>query len=544
MRHSFGLCGLLAGVILLSGCVAAGTTSTPAPARERVRHEDPAAAAVDPDPTELFVWYLDSARLLSTWRFREGRLRVQRLKLATLPPEMESLVGDLGRLLLKEGSILEAADGWFRDAARLMAAGRSAEAGRLLAQMSAYLRRGDVLFSDIADAVEDLARRTRIRELPPDSPQRQAYEELLRVAARVRALLTASRTAAIDTASAAAFAGLLPIETRLEIDDPGPAYPGRRLTIRGRAAEQAPIPSGRAVRLWLDGVLIGQFPLGPFSASLDLSPAMLPGAHALVARVEAQGRYLGAEARRMVTVTRLAPAVRLETPRYGLAPGLLTLRGEATSQLGRVGGGTIAARLGPALREGSTDREGRFSLGLAVPPDLNLVGLETVTVDVRPREPWHAPAGTLGRVFIINLVSLALASFLLPALGAVYVLRRSMGAGRVEETRPPDVVTVLAPSRAEPPRLTVSGPARTVVQFYVEAQYLIARASGIAIEPEMTMREFLRHSRAVVPSAAFEELTHLAERAVYSAHRPGEAAHRRAAELLERVREDAAHGHG
>jgi len=542
MRRIFRLCGLLAGVFILSGCVVVG--APPPPERPRLRHEDPATVAMDTDPAELFAWYLDSARLLSAWRFREGRLSVQRLKLATLPPEMEFLVGDLGRLLLKEGSILEAADGWLRDAAHLIAAGRPEEARRLLAQMSAYLRRGEVLFDDVAEAMEDLARRTRIRELPADSPQRQAYEELLRVAARVRALLTASRTAAIDTSSAAAFAGLLPIDTRLEIDEPVPAYPGRRLTIRGRAVEQAPIPSGRAVRLWLDGVLIGRFPLGPFSMSLDLPPATLPGAHALIARVEARGRYLGAEARRTLTVTRLAPAVRLQTPAYGIAPGLLTLRGEATSQLSLVGDGTIAARLGPAARETSTDREGRFILGLAVPPNLNLVGLETVAVDVRPREPWHAPAGTLGRVFIINLVSLFLASFVLPVLGAVYVLWRSMGVRAGEATLPADVVTVLAPSGAEPPRLKVSPAANTVAQIYVEAQRLIARASGIAIEPDMTMREFLARSQPVVRSAAFEELTLLAERAVYSAHRPGQTVNRRAAGLLERIREDAAHGHG
>jgi len=543
MRRRLGLCGLLAAVFVLSGCVAAGTTTTPLP-RERLRHEDPAAVAMGPDPAELFPWYLDSARLLSTWRFREGRRSVLRLNQATLPPEMASLVAELGGLLLKEGSILEAAQGWLRDAAGLIASGRPEEAARVLAQMAGYLRRGEVLFSDLADAVEEAARRTRVRQLPPDSPQRQAYEELLRVAARVRALLTASRTVAADTSSAAAAAGLLPIETQVEIADPGPAYPGRRLTIRGRAAEQAPIPSGRAVGLWLDGVLIGQFPLGPFRVSLDLSPAMLPGAHALVARVEARGRYLGAEARRTLTVTRLAPAVRLETPGYGIAPGLLTLRGEAASPLGRVGGGKVAAHLGPASQEGSTDREGTFSLGLLIPPNLDLVGPRTVTVDLRPREPWHAPAGTLGGVFIINLVNLALAVVLLPLVGAVYVLWRSMGADGEEVTLPPDVLAVPPPPRAALPKLRVSHSAGTVAQIYVEAQSLIVRASGIAPQAHMTMREFLRQSQAVLPSAAFEELTYLAERAVYSSHRPGNQTLRRAAELLARVNEDVAHGHG
>lgn len=543
MRRLTGLCALLAGVVVLSGWAAAGAASPPDRPSARLRHEDPTSAAMGPDPTEVFVWYLDAARLLSARRFREGRLSVQRLRLATLPPEVASLAGDLGRLLVKEGSILEAADGWFRDVARLVASGRAGEAARLLDQLSGYLRRGEVLFDDAADVFADLAGRTRVRELPPDSPQRQAYEELLKVAARVRAMLTASRAASADTSSAAAVAGLLPYRTHLEIDEPGPAYPGRPLTIRGRAAEQAPVASGREVRLWLDGVPIGQFPLGPFSAMLDLSPTIAVGPHALVARVEPRGRYLGAEVLRTVTVARLAPAVRVETPSYGIAPGRILVRGAASSALGDVAGGTVAARLGPARRETRTDPAGRFSLGLAVPPNLNLVGPETVAVDLRPREPWHAPAGAASRVFIVNLVNLVLAAFLLPVLGAVYVLWRAAGERPHEVTLAPEMLTVPSPSRAEPPRLRIPPAAATVARCYVEAQGLVARAGGIAIEPDMTMREFLTRARAAVRSAAFEELTRLAERAVYSAHAPEEDDRRRARELLERIREETGRGH-
>ncbi|MDR7492463.1 MAG: DUF4129 domain-containing protein, partial [Armatimonadota bacterium] len=395
-----------------------------------------------------------------------------------------------------------------------------------------------------ADVFVDLAGRTRVRDLPPDSPQRQAYEELLKVAARVRAMLAASRAASADTSSAAAVAGLLPFTTRLEIDEPGPAYPGRPLTIRGRAVEQAPVPSGREVRLWLDGVPIGQFPLGPFSATLDLSPTTAVGPHALVARVEPRGRYLGAEAVRAVVVTRLTPAVRLETPAYGIAPGRLRVRGAASSALGDAAGGTVAARLGPARHETRADRAGRFSLDLAVPPNLDLVGPETVDVAVRPREPWHAPSGAASRVFIVNLVSLVLAAFLLPVLGAVYVLWRAAGERPHEVTLAPEMLTVPSPSRAEPPGLRIPPAAGTVARCYVEAQGLVARAGEIAIEPDMTMREFLTRARAVLRSAAFEELTRLAERAVYSSHPPEEEDGRRARELLERIREEVSHGHG
>lgn len=533
--------------------LSAAVTSPGAPPG-RLRHEDPAAVGVTADPTAVFEWYLGAVRLFGALRFRDGRRAVLRLERASVPAEVGALIGEINRLLIKEGSILEASDAWLREAARALAAGDTAAAQRILRELAGYVRRGDVLFADLVEELESLAERTRLMELPADSPQRQAYEELRRAAARLRALLAASRVAISTPATVEAFAGLLPFLTRLEIADPGPAYPGRSVVIRGEASEQpGGPPSGRRVRLWLDGRLLEEAPLGRFSVRLMLPADFPKGPHLISARVDALGRYLGASAARTLMVGGLSPELRLMGPAYGLAPGRLSLTGDVTSPLGPVGG-LVVAHLGRAVGGAVLDQTGMFRVEIRVGGSLDLVGPQVVRVEVVPREPWHATSSAARSIFIINVANLGALALLLPAAAAGFARRRRSRAGSWDVQMPAAGLPAPAAAGAGPRTVPApaamlageAGPVRSIALLYVQAVRLVETRLGVRASGEMTMREFLERVTSALgsgvastlpgggppslpggtppspPGGAFRALTMLVERAVYSAHRPGD----------------------
>ncbi len=71
---------------------------------------------------------------------------------------------------------------------------------------------------------------------------------------------------------------------------------------------------------------------------------------------------------------------------------------------------------------------------------------------------------------------------------------------------------------------------------------VIQKRAGISIEPHITLREFLRNVTPLIPAIAepFEELTNLAEIALYSAYRLDEAMVDRANQFSATIQKGAA----
>ena len=61
-----------------------------------------------------------------------------------------------------------------------------------------------------------------------------------------------------------------------------------------------------------------------------------------------------------------------------------------------------------------------------------------------------------------------------------------------------------------------------LLEAYVQAAVVVEEATGVRMEPHMTLREFLRGARPAMHGAvdAFARLTALGERALYSPHAP------------------------
>jgi hypothetical protein len=506
--------------------------------RAPVRHTDPAAVPVEADPAAAFEWYLATLSRFANWRFQEGRRLLLHLDRANLPPEIRGLVGDLNALVIKEGSILEAADAWLRKASDLIAAGRVEEARPLLEQLTAYARRAEAIFGDVGEGFRDLATRSNVEALPADAPQRRAYEQLQRVAARAGALLLAYGAVAKDHRSVAAVAGLLPYETTVSLAMPSTVYPGRPFEVSGRVNERAPVPSsGRLITLRLDDWVLAELPLGPFRRELVLPEGTLPGTRRLTVSVPTQGRYLGATAHRSLLVTRATPVLRLQPVGSVVVPGRLAVSGLAKSDFGPVAGATVQLRIGRITGTAQTSAGGEFHAVLDLSAAPGLVGPQTLAVRLVSREPWNGPVEAGLDVFVINLVSAGLAAVvLLPVGGAIYVSTRRRGgpvrgealAAREVPARQEVPARRPVPAPAAPEQVSVSAPLEPAVAaapatprdellaLYRESLRLVEAATGSRMEPSATLREFARRVRPRLISEAFAEMTGLAEVAFYS----------------------------
>ncbi len=535
------LAGMAAGLFVSFG------TLRPQPHVGPIHHEDPSVAAIETDPAALFVWYATSLSHFRGRRFPEGRRLIVRLRDAHMAPDIQALAGEVDILLIKEGSILEAADAWLREGAGLLATGRIGAAEPLLAQIDRYARRGAVLADDLVEGVQALGRQSRVAMLPEGAPERRAYDEVLRALPEIKTLLEQYRAGAAEARSLAAalaaalpgppgpsglpgglpgvvgilpesLAGQIAYPTRITLTAVSPAYPGRTFAVSGAVTEEGPAPSLRPLILRLDDVVLATLPLGPFSRDVLLPPGTPPGMHALSAVAPAQGPYLGAVAQAPIRVTQAPPFVWVQVPGRALAPGGLKVSGRTSSRFGPLAGAGVEVRIGPVVASARTSVGGEFALTVRLPGALDLVGTQIVTVRVVPREPWNAAAESRRRVFVINLINVALAgavALVVPAAGLAY--RRNRRQGR-PHLQPLPVASITPPIVWEPSVAVIrpETPRDEITAIYREAASALQRLTGLEPTPAMTLREYARLCRPLLRTDAFSQLTTLVEMVLYS----------------------------
>lgn len=506
-QHVF-LIVVIVGSVIAASHVGLGATLA------QLRHEDPAAAAVESDPAAVFNSYRIAASRLTSWQFQEGRRLVLQLNQANLPPEILGVVRDLNSLMIQEGSILEAADEWLREAERLIRAGKLEAARPVLAQLGVYARRGDLLFDDIVAGIENLARRSNVATLPPDAPERRAYTELRRLAARAKALLVTYKAIANNPQSAATVGRLLPYETTISLSVPEIAYPARPFTVVGTVLEKAPKPSdGRVLTLVLNSDKLAEFPLGQFRENITLPDGILSGEHLITASVSAQNRYLGASVQRTLQVIRAMPVIAARAPAYAFAPGRASLNGSVKSRFGAVTDAWVEVRIGNTIYRAQTTKSGEFAITLHLPATLNLVGPERFSLRLSPQEPWHAATEAVFQVFIINFATASVAVLLFTVGGAIY-LRSRRRRKRVGAAAVPSLVGL------EPDQAGTRSPVTVreqILSLYLRALSVVQAMTGLDTFPSTTLRELLLQAQPKLETDTFAQMTRLVEGVLYSA---------------------------
>ncbi len=482
------------------------------------QHEDPASAAPDVDPSAIFERYRAALSPFAAGQFAEGRRLLAELNGATLSPQSQSAIRELNALLADEGNILEIADALLRKASALIAAGDLKAAQPLLAQLELYTRRGNALLEEGSRDLSDLGRRTNVDTLPRDAPQRRAYEDLQRTAARAKALLLSYRAATQHPKSMPALARLLPYQTTIELSIPPVAYPGRAFTITGVVRELAPTPSrGRRLTLQFDGQVLAEVPPGRFSQTVTLPGGTFPGSHGLSAVIAPKGRYLGTSAYATLRVIQAVPALQVNSPGVVLAPGRLAISGSANSEFGPVAAATVRARVGNLTVDGLTSKDGDFQLVLELPASLLLVGRQRLALQLIPREPWFSTTEQRAEPVFINLITAGLVSLVVPLAGLAYgtYQRRQQAPEKVPAGPASGVLQFPAPALARDGHFPRPS-ANQLLAVYVDALGRVQRDIGVPMQRHTTLREFAAVVRQRLMSTTFIEMTALAELALYS----------------------------
>ena len=169
-----------------------------------------------------------------------------------------------------------------------------------------------------------------------------------------------------------------------------------------------------------------------------------------------------------------------------------------------------------------------------------VLGLQTLRIDVAPAEPWDGHVSTTRSTVVVNVINVGMASFgamwVIVALGMLW-MRRSPAAdpllaaaltaygrpriGQAGTTRIGDSTQNGPEAGVVRTTILADSQRGRIVSAYHRAAGFLASSQSVAFQPFFTLRDFVvaMGSRA---SAAFVELTTIAERALYGRKEPTE----------------------
>lgn len=515
-------------LLLLGGVVAAFAPPPKSPSLAS-RHEDPAASPPEADPGALLRFYAAGLSHLSTWRVDETKRLLLHLDPASLPPELQHYASNLKGLMLAESDQIQAINQLLHDAAVQARAGQTPSARRILDRLRRHVERATALLAyalqDVQAFVGTTPRAPGGR--PADPATREAYRELVRLAARARALLAAYAAATRGPQSAQALTRLLPYPTEVTLSAPAVVYPGRAFVVSGTARELAPVPShGRRLLLRLDGRAVADLPPGPFRRTVVLPRDTLPGSYVLEAEAPAQGRYLVGLARARIDVQQSRTVIRVTGALVTFAPGHATVSGTIRSGFGPVASASVLAWTGDVSARAQTSPDGGFRVTLDFPGWLQALGPQDLRIRVVPREPWNAPSETSLRLLVLNLPGLALG-----LVGACVAVLWAARERRARTPRAPGAPWVSSPEFGdrEPPAAPAApallpnrgavdpnSPLGRLLRAYGEALRRVQELTGASLPPSATLREFAQRAGERLGETVFLRMTALAERAIYA----------------------------
>lgn len=315
--------------------------------------------------------------------------------------------------------------------------------------------------------------------------------------------------------------------TEIEIEAPDEAYPALTAVISGQLSwdgDESAVE--RDVKMFLDGGLQATLRVGKgsFEAEVTPEPGISVGEHTLTVAVEPSGRYAGVSRDTTLSIVRISPEVDVDAPSFTVIPRKVYVSGTVRSRFD-LEGAMVSVKLRGASAEVETSEGGEFSASLSMGLNLVFVGVEDLVVRVEPAEPWHSPVEVKVRVFVLNLTNVGLTFAAAVGMGVLLVVKRRGRPGPEEWPSPETLLVAESPAKetaAARPGERYEGVKGTLLEAYVRAAAVVEEATGVRMEPHVTLREFLREATLGMHGAveAFARLTALAERALYSSHAP------------------------
>ena len=312
------------------------------------------------------------------------------------------------------------------------------------------------------------------------------------------------------------------------------AYPGKTVTLTGTFDYGSdPVPQQRVVDLYLDNNIEDQLNAGPvFNKSIMLDAQITSGNHLITVSAPADGRYAPVMTSYVMDVTLATTILDLHMPVIGFIPGSIQLSGKAYSSLGPLDNAAILISDGKTSKQIITAADGTFSTKLGMGMGASLLGTQTITVKVKPQEPWNASVTKAKNIFLIYFINIGLLLAILIFM-AVYLPRRFKkwftGRPGKKVKLPgmvvPETVTVYAAKEEVSPKEKNNTEKEEeaknpVLYWYRIALKFVQDFTKKMLKPHQTLREYGREvSRVLGPAGKyFLELTYLLEKRLYGKH--------------------------
>ena len=332
--------------------------------------------------------------------------------------------------------------------------------------------------------------------------------------------------------------------SQLEASALGDARPGLPFTLSGRLTSSGDSIE-RNLKLFMGNDLLGEGKFkDTFTFQVTPSPELSIGRHTLTLKVASLERYQGAAESLSINISRIPLKADIQAPPLIILPESISISGLVYHGEGRLQDGRVALTFVDSQTTATTSAYGRFNATIEVPLDLSLFGLQELTITIEPLEPWYESLLISQQIVTLNpaYIGIIFAAFLSVGLLS-YRRARTRTSGRQGEAASPSAgMRRPSPAISPPGRLyELSGIRGGVLAAYLQALADVEAAADIIMAPQTTLREFHKVTTRVVPpavAASFNELTTMAEVAMYSSHKLDWDAVARAEKLAGGIRKE------
>jgi len=344
------------------------------------------------------------------------------------------------------------------------------------------------------------------------------------------------------SASPAVAVTVLFYETRLSLETPKKAYPGRTVTLQGKFNYgNDPVPEARQVQVyWDDNPVTEEAVTEAFAIELPVPSDMSLGKHLVKVQVTPQQRYAPGLFTAELEVTKAAVFIEVDKPGMVLLPFGLTVAGKVYSDLGPLDGASVNIKLGGWEVTTRSANDGTFKVRLNTGMSLTMFGSHKLEVSAVPKEPWNRAGQVSPGLMVINLVNIiGLAFAIAVAFFIFYRVRRAFRRTPEVSLQPGPATPKTRYTAAPQPEAPVA-PVSILLALYRQVLRLVQSITTMMLRPNQTLREFAQETAPRLGPLAgyFREFTLMIERALYSKHPTREGDVARGQELSKKLEEE------
>jgi hypothetical protein len=338
-------------------------------------------------------------------------------------------------------------------------------------------------------------------------------------------------------------------ETLLEISTPKIVNPGISITVKGNVTSEKGNPQDqRQITLYFDSNKIAQAKSnqnGAFEAKLTIDPQTKLGAHTLKVTVDSKGKYAGTTVQETITVQEISTILEINAPTLIVLPSQMQISGTVKSATQPLKDIAVLIQFGDTTADTKTSNDGSFNYTFNMPLSSFLAGYQELNVIAQPVEPWQAAAQVKTNVFVLSSISIGLAFLCSISVFTVFYIKFSKISKNEKTTNKTPTInpaqnSITTEITTISNQSKIAGNQGAVIEAYIEALKIVQQRTGDALSPEMTLREYLQKTQPKISKAAepFVKLTGLAERNLYSPHKPQQDDEEKAQNWVSEIRRE------